>query len=213
MGKSSILPSGPTWEIAQLFPSQGQWSDEEYLGLETNRRIEFSHGVLEFLPMPTTSHELIIAYLYGLLTTFLLPRRLGLALFAGVRVKVAKGKFRVPDIVYMAKEHAGRIDEQYWTGADLAMEVVSGRPKDRTRDLVKKRAEYARAHIREYWIVDPKKEQIVVLRLQGKRYAVHGTFLASSAATSVLLPGFAVDVSAVFAQKLASRSRGKRPSR
>jgi Uma2 family endonuclease len=210
MGKSSTLPSGPTWEIAHLFPSQGHWSEREYLALETNRRIEFTHGVLEFLPMPTTSHQFMVAYLYGRLTGFVTPRNLGFALFAALRVKVAKGTYREPDIVYMAKEHADRIAEQYWTGADLAMEIVSGNRKDRKRDLVKKRAEYARAQISEYWIVDPQEEQIVGLRLQGKQYVVHGTFTAGTAATSVLLPGFAVDVSAVFAQKLAPRSRRKR---
>ena len=40
MGKSNTLPSGPTWEIAHLFPTQGHWSEEEYLALETNRRID-----------------------------------------------------------------------------------------------------------------------------------------------------------------------------
>jgi Uma2 family endonuclease len=160
VGKSSTLPSGPTWEIAHLFPSQGHWSEEEYLALETNRRIEFTHGVLEFLPMPTTSHQFIIAYLYGLLTTFVTARDLGIALFSGVRVKVAKGKFREPDVIYIAKEHADRIDELYWTGADLAMEIVSGSAKDRDRDLTEKRAEYARAKISEYWIVDPREERI-----------------------------------------------------
>ena len=213
MGKSSTLPSGPTWEIAYLFPSQGHWSEEEYLDLETNRRIEFSQGVLEFLAMPTTSHQLIVAYLYGLLTAFVTPRGLGLALFAALRVKVAKGKFREPDIVFMTKEHADRIGEQFWTGADLVMEIVSPGSEDRERDLIQKRAEYARAQISEYWIVDAQEERVVVLRLQGKQYVVHGTFSAGTVATSVLLPGFGVDVSAVFAQKLARRPRGKRPSK
>jgi Uma2 family endonuclease len=213
VGKSSTLPSGPTWEIAHLFPSQGHWSEEEYLALETNRRIEFTHGVLEFLPMPTTSHQFIIAYLYGLLTTFVTASDLGIALFAGVRVKVAKGKFREPDIIYMANEHVDRVEELFWTGADLAMEIVSGSAKDRERDLTEKRSEYARAKISEYWIVEPREERITVLRLAGKQYVVHGEFAGGETATSVLLPGFAVDVSAVFAQKLARRRRGKRPSK
>jgi Uma2 family endonuclease len=79
------------------------------------------------------------------------------------------------------------------------MEVVSGAAEDRKRDLVKKRAEYARARISEYWIVDPKLQQITVLRLKGKTYEVHGVFKDGESATSRLLPGFAVDVSTVFA--------------
>ena len=39
----------------------------EYFRLETNRRVEFSHGFLEFLPMPTVSHQRIAAFLYDAL--------------------------------------------------------------------------------------------------------------------------------------------------
>jgi hypothetical protein len=34
----------PVWEIAQLFPGQGQWGEEEYLALTTNHLVEFSQG-------------------------------------------------------------------------------------------------------------------------------------------------------------------------
>ncbi len=49
----------PVWEIAYLFPPQGSWSAEQYLALGTNRLIEFDHGSLEVLPMPTLAHQLI----------------------------------------------------------------------------------------------------------------------------------------------------------
>jgi Uma2 family endonuclease len=67
-------------------------------------------------------------------------------------------------------------------------------------DLVAKRAEYARARIAEYWIVDTKLKLVRVLRLKGKAYQVHGEFKIGEAATSHLLPGFAVDVAKVFAE-------------
>jgi hypothetical protein len=34
----------PAWEVALLFPNQGAWSEEEYLALDTNRLVEFTHG-------------------------------------------------------------------------------------------------------------------------------------------------------------------------
>jgi hypothetical protein len=64
---SSTSLKNPTWEIAHLFPAQGTWSEEEYLGLSGNRLVEFSDGFLEVLPLPTTSHQALVAYLYGLL--------------------------------------------------------------------------------------------------------------------------------------------------
>lgn len=42
----------PTYEIIDLFPAQGESTEEEYLALETNRLIELSKGNLEVLPLP-----------------------------------------------------------------------------------------------------------------------------------------------------------------
>ena len=98
----------------------------------------------------------------------------------------------------MAAEHAGRLGEQFWRGADLVMEIVG--PDDPERDIVTKRREYAQSGIPEYWIVDPTEASITVLTLQGQEYALHGEFAAGEAASSVLLEGFKVDVGDVFSE-------------
>jgi Uma2 family endonuclease len=208
----------PTWEVAFLFPTQGNWSEEDYLALNGNQLVEFSNGFLEVLPTPTTSHQLLVVYLYRLLLEFVTPRRLGTALVAPLRVRLWRRKFRDPDVIFMLKAHVARIGEEYWKGADLVMEVVSGTAADRRRDLVTKRREYARAGISEYWIVDPQEQRIIVLCLAAKRYAVHGEFSKGMVASSHLLRGFAVDVSEAFAQAVpptpaTRRSRkSRRPS-
>ena len=199
----------PAWDIAYLFPSQGSWTEEEYLALDGNYLVEFDDGFIEVLPMPTTSHQLIIGYLYGLLISFLSRRKLGTVLFAALRVRLWPGKFREPDVIFMLKIHVQRIGEEFWEGADLVMEVVSGGKEDRRRDLVIKRHEYARAGIPEYWIVDPRQARITVLRLAGKRYAVHGVYSKGQAASSLLLPGFVVDVKEVFSHQLAKNGPGR----
>jgi Uma2 family endonuclease len=199
--------AAPTWEIAYLFPDQGHWSEEDYLALQGNRLLEFSHGWLEVLPMPTTSHQRLLLWLVGLLRAFDPESNLGTALIAPLRVRLWPGKFREPDVVFMLQKHAHRIGEDFWRGADLVMEIVSGSKEDRRRDLVTKRREYARAGISEYWIVDPEEERIIVLRLAGKRYMVHGKFPKGTVATSHLLRGFTVDVSEAFARATPARAR------
>ena len=188
----------PTWEIAQLFPAQGHWSEEEYLALDTNHLIEYSHGQMEVLPMPTFSHQRLVAFLYRVLLGFVEEGGLGVVMFAPLRIQLWRGKFREPDIVFMASEHAHRLDEQFWRGADLVMEVVC--PDDPRRDLVTKRREYAQAGIPEFWIVDPPQKSISVLTLEGQTYALHGEFDESADASSVLLNGFSVSVRALFSE-------------
>jgi len=191
----------PVWEIARLYPAQGCWSEREYLDLDTNRRVEFSHGYVEFQPMPTVAHQRILFFLLRLLDAFARVHGLGEAFPAGVRVRLWEGKFREPDVVFLKAEHLSQITEEYWDGADLVMEVIRRSGSDRHRDLVEKRAEYARAGIPEYWIVDPEESRITVLTLEGKRSTEHGVFARGEQATSRLLPGFSVDVTTSLAAK------------
>ena len=188
----------PTWEIAQLFPAQGHWSEEEYLALDTNHLIEYSHGQIEVLPMPTQSHQLLVIALFKFLDNFIRTRQLGTVLLAPMRVQLWQGKFREPDVLFMRTEHEDRRSDQFWQGADLVMEVVS--PDDPRRDRVTKRREYAQTGIPEYWIVDPAQRSITVLTLDEQTYALHGEFDEGADATSVLLDGFAVSVCAVFSE-------------
>src|SRR5262249_55719115 len=153
---------------------------------------------------PTTPHQILAFYLATILATFVNGRGLGLVLPAPLRVRLWRGNFREPDVVFMHKDNADRIGKKFWRGADLVMEVVSEGDEDRRRDLKKNPKDYARAGIPEYWIVDPQEETITVLRLADKHYAVHGTFGKGTTATSHLLSGFSVDVTEAFAQQASA---------
>jgi Uma2 family endonuclease len=186
----------PEWNVALLFPARGEWTEEEYLALPDERRVELSDGCLEILPLPTEQHQLILAYLFRALDDWVRARKLGIVLTSGIPVRLWTGKMREPDVVYMAAGNAGRRKGKYWEGADLAVEIVN--PGDPKRDLVIKHDEYARAGVSEYWIVDPLAVSVAVYRLEGDAYALHGSFGPGEVATSVLLPGFSVDVRAML---------------
>lgn len=183
----------PAWDVAWQFPEQGTWTEEEYFHYITQRGYELCDGRVEMLPKPTEWHQTILLFLYNALREFTRPRDLGKLSVAGLRVRTRPGKIREPDIVLMKKENFSRRSNQKWEGADLVMEVVS--EDDPQRDYTVKRAEYAKAGIAEYWIVDPAKEIITVLKLTGRKtYAVHGRYKRGQGAESALLPDFSVDV-------------------
>ena len=184
----------PGIDLAAL---QGRWTEEQYLLLtnQTNRLIEFTDGYIEVLPMPTRTHQVILAYLYRSFFTFVQAIG-GLVLFAPLRVQVRPGKYREPDLLLLQDANDPRNQEAYWLGADLVLEIVS--PDDPERDTKAKRALYAEVGIPEYWIVNPTDETITVLTLAGHAYAEHGVFRRGDNATSVLLAGFAVPVDEVF---------------
>lgn len=89
-----------------------------------------------------------------------------------------------------------RRGNEFWTAADLALEVVC--PDNPSRDKKRKRKEYTESGIPEYWIVNPLDETMTDLQLDGTQYAEHGVFKRGDSATSALLEGFRVRIDAVF---------------
>lgn len=144
------------WEVATLFPEQGEWSEEEFLQLtdHANRRIEFTDGCLEFLEMPTEIHEAPLQFLFFALHRFVNDRKLGKVYWNGIRLRIRPGKIRLPDVIFLHADHFHARHNRVWDGADLVMEVVSDDPKDRKRDYEKKLSDYAEAKVAEYWIID-----------------------------------------------------------
>ena len=189
------LYAEPAWDVARLFPAQGAWTEEDYLNLETNHLVEFSHGRIEVLPMPSLTHQLIVGYLHVLFRAFA-KRKGAIVVLAPFRLRLWNGKYREPDLLFLADKDDSRNQEAYWTGADLVVEVVSS--DDPKRDLVDKRREYAQAGIPEYWIVNPQTGEILILVLDDKGYREHGRFTRSDLATSPTLDDITIDVSAIL---------------
>jgi Uma2 family endonuclease len=194
-----MVAGQPVWALAARFPKQGEWTEAAYLALpEGFPRLELDGaGYLEVLPMPTDRHQAILT---AVLLVLLEHVRVagGWARPAGIRVRLAPGRFREPDVAFLSREHGAKRGDEFWTGADVVAEVVSGGAEDRVRDHVVKRQEYAEAGIAEYWIVDPFEETLTVLALDGAVYREVGVFTRGTTATSPTLPGVSLDVSGVL---------------
>ena len=188
----------PVWEIATLFPIQGDWTIDDYLAIDarTNHLIEYSKGRIEILKMPSIYHQTIAKILYRLLDAYIFGRNLGEVFFAPTKVRLWEGKIREPDVFFVSHENYAKRTKQWFEAIDLAIEIVS--PDDPSRDLHDKRLEYEQAGIAEYWIVDPRTSEVTVLALVDKQYTHHGTFGIEDVATSILLPDFSVQVSKLF---------------
>ncbi len=96
----SLMPKEPgyAWEIATLYPEQGEWNEDEYLDLtdHANRGIELNDGRLEFLTMPTGIHEAIVQYLLFALHPFVEREKLGKVYSSGIRLRIRPRRVRLP---------------------------------------------------------------------------------------------------------------------
>ncbi len=183
--------------VLDLAPLQGLWTEEQYIAMTNSSRrlLEFTDGAMEVLPMPTPGHQKILALLYR--SFFVIVQAMGgIVLFAPLRMQVRAGKYRDPDLLVLCDAADPRQGERFWHGADLVVEIVS--PDDPERDTVTKRLDYAVAQIPEYWIVHPEQQTITVLMLVDDRYVEYGVFGRDEIASSLLLTGLSIDVTAVL---------------
>ena len=186
-------------------PPQGTEVDEAFvLALPGWPLAEWVDGKLDYLPLPSILHQDVASHLYDGLRDHCRDRGLPAAVrFTGLPVRIPAyggnaGRSRYPDLALLLDGDDARVAPDAWNGADLLVEIVS--PDDPRRDTEDKRADYAAAGVREYWIADPRPRSrtITVLALDGGAY--DGTeYGPGESAESVLLPGFAVDVAACLA--------------
>lgn len=157
------------------------------------RRHEIIDGVHFAQRAPSPRHQLIVGNL--LMVTHSLP---GEALM-NVGVVLSEFDLVIPDFIYLAPESRRRIGKQYVECApDLIAEVIM--EETRRVDEIVKRKTYDRCGVGEYWIVDPVLELVKIHRRSGASYVRVAEISTETggAITSPLLPGFSLDIGAVF---------------
>jgi len=172
--------------------------DLDFLGVEEEERYEIIEGVrYDMQAAPTIYHQQISGALYIMLYQTCHPN--GTILYSPVDVYLDEDNQFQPDLVYILHENAAIIKEKRIEGVpDLAVEILS--PSTSHNDKVRKKRQFERFGLKEYWIVDPVHLTLdqFILKGDGKLNLVE-TYVAPNRVTSPLFSCIDVDMKRVFA--------------
>lgn len=174
---------------------------QDYLELpDDGNRYEIIDGELFVNPAPVPQHQRIVANLMFAFLVHLRATRSGEVLTSPLDIVLGSDTVVQPDLNVFVGERRQIIGQKNVQGApDLVIEVLS--PGTRRLDEIKKRRAYETSGVTEYWIVDPEAELVKIYRRTAGTFdlAAELTTEEGGAIITPLLPGFTLDVSAVFA--------------
>lgn len=136
------------------------YTEIEYESFDHNGLTEFDNGRIISMAPPTTMHQRIIGELFFRIRSFLSNKNCEVFVSPfNVRLTLNDGIRRVePDISVICDK--SKLTKKGCEGSpDFVIEVVS--PSNKMHDYSTKVNWYEKAGIKEYWIVDPQKKQIL----------------------------------------------------
>ena len=164
-----------------------------------NVRAELHDGEAVMMAPPLKIHQEIFVQLVLQIGNFLkgkkcklYPAPFGVRLFP--KNDRSDDTFFEPDIVVVCDSE--KLDDRGCNGApDLIIEILS--PSTARYDRLYKFRKYQKAHVREYWIVDPETKTVQVCILDNDRYVV-SVYDETDKAPVAVLEDCEVDLKAVF---------------
>ena len=150
--------------------SQGGYTIEDYFSLPEEKRAELIDGVFYDMASTSVIHQLIAGQIFVQLNVFLRKKKAScVPCIAPVDVQLdCDDRTMVqPDVLVVCDRE--KIRKSGIFGApDFVAEILS--KATRRKDMLVKLAKYAQAGVREYWLIDPDKQNVLVYDLKNMEF-------------------------------------------
>lgn len=155
-----MTPPADLLELAPVRPATRRMSYEEFLQWDgENQHVEWVDGEMIFMSPLSKDCASAGAFLFRLMSDYVEIKQLGVVFHDPFQMKTGPDlPGRAPDIQFIAQKNLPRVKRLYTDGpADLVVEVIS--PGSRGTDRGDKFYEYEAGGVREYWLIDPDRQQ------------------------------------------------------
>ncbi len=162
-------------------------------------KAEFINGKIITHSPVKRQHWKATDFLSRILSIYASIKELGSIGTEKVMVALTRNDYE-PDIVFFSKEKADQFtdDQVLFPAPDFVVEILS---KSTAKiDKTIKRADYAAHGVREYWIVDPKRQRIeqYILSHEDTEYFPAKIYQLHDTVASLAVSGFEIPVKAIF---------------
>lgn len=149
------------------------FTEEDYYNIPEDVRAELIGGQIYYQAVPSRIHQTISGELYTVINNYIKSKKGTCRVFAApfaVDLSTSNEKSIVePDISVVCDRN--KLTDKGCSGApDWIIEIVS--PGNPSHDFIYKLNLYAKAGVREYWIVDPQSETVLVYYLEQKDFRI-----------------------------------------
>ncbi len=163
-------------------------------------RTEIVDGELVMSPTPATRHQRICTHLAGEIGSFVQQPDSGQVYGCAIHVILAPHVHYEPDLCFISRQRPHIVKEKFIDGPpDLIIEVIS--ESNRTHDTVVKFQHYAQYGVAEYWLVDPRDNEISTWRLEGNEYTLLARARAGDRIVTDVLSGLELDPRSVLGER------------
>jgi Uma2 family endonuclease len=169
-------------------------TEPEYPFIE--ERFEIIEGIrYELQPAPTVTHQRLLAGLH--ITIYQSCHPNGVILFSPLDVFLDDDNHFQPDLVFILHQNASIITEKRIEGApDLVAEILS--PSTSQNDKIRKKRQYERHGVKEYWLLDPVHLILDQFILTGSKYELYETYGVKGRLTSPQFSCVDIDMAKLF---------------
>jgi prevent-host-death family protein len=179
-------------------------SYEEYMEIyeKSDLRMEFINGEIVLLSSPSTTHQEISGNLHVEFREYLKGKQCKV-FYAPFDVRFYKEGFKEPDVMQPDLIIACDVDEntnekgRYMGTPALVTEILS--PSTRSKDMVDKLNTIMISGVKEYWIIDPKQEVVLVYGFEDFEIDHFMTYRKQDVVRSYWFTDLKVAGSAIFA--------------
>ncbi|MBR4209149.1 MAG: Uma2 family endonuclease [Lachnospiraceae bacterium] len=171
-GSGSAFVKEPSAPYGSSAEKEKRYTIKDYLSFPEEKRCELIDGVIYDMGAPTTIHQYIARAVCRRLEDFILAGKGSCVTFISpIDVQpdpLDDTTIVQPDVIVVCDRE--KITRARIIGApDLVVEVLS--PSTRKKDIGVKSNVYERSGVREYWLVDPDRENVIVYRY-GEDYVI-----------------------------------------